>query len=538
MQEPVLLTEFNPALMYAFEPEGSPAQFMGSTTLEDCFFPLVGQHRDVLNAYLYAQNHILPICRQQAVQPITVPQFLGWIKQLHAYIGKTLLSCFNAEAGQYSTEPILRWHQGSMMNQHLLVYFADKHQCKTDNDFVKFLCTEQGGNEREFSEFIALIRKVNKIPDVLLREDFKANLRKQSIIPPEQSHIKGLMILSKLYSLRSMNLLSAAENIIVDKIVKITMEPSKISAAMSDYAAKTLHQMQQMQGCQDLDQIAAFVAESFYQLADIHPFPNANGRVATCLMNIMLRCFNLPSILLRHPGDKSDESSAYSIAIQTIDQSRLALQQLIKKRILAAKIAPFVDLTLEKTITLRIALVDILERIKCRHPSYNLKVSQEDAMEVYFSQQNKDDDSQQMDVTVLLKIWIDMAIQLEKKLDSQLAPIFSLSTRLTTEKKEHLVANLEKLSGCSGWKTNESRGLVVWIEQADKLTATIILEKLQAAGIGKTSLMSRADKKQISVVKCEGINIQKLMQQVALLPSEDAAELSSAAACSASAAKS
>ncbi len=80
---------------------------------------------------------------------------------------------------------------------------------------------------------------------------------------------------------------------------------------------------------ENLDQVSEFLAEMFYQLTEIHPYANANGRTALAMVNIFLRYFNLPSILLRHPGEKDDKKSAYSEAIAQLDKTREPLQQLI-----------------------------------------------------------------------------------------------------------------------------------------------------------------------------------------------------------------
>lgn len=83
---------FNPALVYGFEPEQSQQQIEGSGRYEHTLFPIAGQHVDVLQAYLYAQNTILPLIQDIGIQHITEDMLLEWILTIHKHIGQHLLA--------------------------------------------------------------------------------------------------------------------------------------------------------------------------------------------------------------------------------------------------------------------------------------------------------------------------------------------------------------------------------------------------------------------------------------------------------------
>lgn len=529
MQELDLLTEFNHALVYGFEPEASPAYQLGSRAIPDHLFPLAGQFRDMLKAYLHAQNVILP---HISAQSMNEEQFLSFINQLHGFIGKTLLGFFNLKSGQYTSETIIRWHHGSMIGHYINEYFSGFHQCKDDPSFVAFVCRETGSDRAAFSNFVQLIRTVAAKPEIPLRDDFKKLLESLSALPPHIAHFKGVLMMSKLYSARALNLLSPSENNLVDQIVKICMQPSDIPNAMAQYATWIIQNIPKGRG---VDEISAFLAESFYRLTDIHPFSNGNGRVATCLMNIMLRSFGLPSILLRHPGDKAEATSDYSLAIQTIDQSRLPLQRLIKKRITNAQQSePFCDLELKRTIVNRVALSDVMERIHSKHPKFELQWIM-DQISFEMSKSYAESEGSLLSVDPL-QLGIQIAKKKEKELDNQVRMPFLLGAKLTPSQKIELIKSFEQLSNASGWKTNEAKGLVVWLEksdeseQANKIAATAIGQKLQKAGVAHVIISARSDKKSIWVVKCEQINFQKL--QASLLDSVEEPSLGAAAAYS------
>lgn len=58
------LTEFNEALVYGFEPESSLPSTLRLGTIEETIFTKAPQYTDMLNAYLYAQNTVIPSIKE------------------------------------------------------------------------------------------------------------------------------------------------------------------------------------------------------------------------------------------------------------------------------------------------------------------------------------------------------------------------------------------------------------------------------------------------------------------------------------------
>jgi len=83
------LKEFNPALVYEFDPEASIQQ-LERNTLEYLLHE-TGQYEDMFNAYLYAQDTILPAIAQTSIANITPEQCLNWLNELHFLIARSIV---------------------------------------------------------------------------------------------------------------------------------------------------------------------------------------------------------------------------------------------------------------------------------------------------------------------------------------------------------------------------------------------------------------------------------------------------------------
>ncbi len=230
-------------------------------------------------------------------------------------------------------------------------------------------------------------------------------------------------------------------------------------------------------------------------------------------MNCFLRSFDLPSILLRHPGEKAVDESAYSIAIAHIDISREPLIELIKKRIIDARIQPFSDSTIEQLVRLRIELSEVARRIQQKKPTFDIELITSKVMlntKVY----SEAEELAQTDINaaqvVIAKEMLKIGLCEEKKLDAQLkAPAFCLG-KISPLQRDVLLLNLLKLSEQTGWKVNETNGLITFLECSDRKLAETITSKLSSANFAEVSLMRRADNQEISVIKCEKVNLLKL----------------------------
>lgn len=368
------LKEFNRALVYAFQPEGS---VFGDSSL-DYAQHMTGQHADVLDAYLYAQNEILPTIEKSGISNISSEQLLYWINQIHLRIAKTMaenysLSQIKFKSGEYTTEGILRWHAGKKMQiiffeivQKLAerqatdgeilgtAYLILKHNPELNTSGI---AQEQRANEiRDFLKILLKLHNTQvKIPERLL-------LTLQSTREHDQH---------KFFFYYHQNGFNTQEKTVIEKFVKFGSLPSNIRIAMATYSKELLKKWAQCDK-NNRKEIAKLASFAFYGLVNIHPWFNANGRAATCVQNVVLRSFKKPSILLRYPGEKENSNSLYSRAIAQVDTDSSLLQELIETRIKEAEEKPYQNKLQEQVLQARLSVFNLLNLIKKEFPDYDL----------------------------------------------------------------------------------------------------------------------------------------------------------------------
>ncbi|HFY0601648.1 TPA: Fic family protein [Legionella pneumophila] len=499
------LTEFNHALVYGFEPESSPARLAGSETFEDALFPEAGQHQDMLNAYLYSQDTILPQIKKSGLSHITPEMLIEWVKAIHGFIGKSLMQAYDRKSGEYTDEIIFRWHLGAELGVHFTLYLSDLHECKSPQQLAKFLNKQFEMDYQSALDFIVLLEKIAKDEKYSIHESLKP------FIDYSSPGIKGILVHNKLASAYNLNQLSEKEKITVNKIVKICMFPPLIPEAMNRWARETVDQLHTCDA-RDLKNVSEFLATTFYKLTEVHPFANANGRTATCLINTFLRAFGYPSIVLRHPGERENKDSRYQKAFAEIDSSLLPLIDLIYSRINEAQEKSFENEKLKKLIVLRVALSDLLQETKSKHPQFNITAFQKQVFsspETLFAMQMADETDASIFV---LSMSINKLSQIAKELElsKQKKPTLFSTAVLDSTQINAVIKSLEKISGLGGWKTNAKKGLVTWLELPDMEKAKEIASELETLKVAKITLARRADNK-IPVIKCEEIDCEKLV---------------------------
>ncbi|MBX9703320.1 MAG: Fic family protein [Silvanigrellaceae bacterium] len=516
------LTEFDPAIIYGFQPESSPERHAGSENLKDTLLPESRQYEEILEAYLYAQRVILPILKEKGPL-IEKKQLLEWIKTLHGFMAKTVLGYekldpnkhysqevaeyLKVEPGEYVNKDVLRWHKGNEILGDFVNYFSKNHHCKNDQSFISFLVTTRGLKNNEARDFIKLLHKLETDKSISLSPSQEMGVNTRA--PQFKA---GTLVLNRLTSAYQQSLLTVEERQQVEKIVKICIDPREVPSAMEAYAEKTLAALVACDKA-DLDQVSHFLAESFYDFTGLHPFPNANGRVATCLMNVFLKYFGYESILLRCPGEKQDENSDYSKAIEQIDATRVPLQTHIKKQILLPKEHRFADENLEKLIELRVTLSDVLQRILNKRPSFspdllqNRLYSDKSFMKTLYGL-----NSHQQTV-LFLTAFIKSA---EKEYEA-IVPVQNLAianTALTDKQSEELLAAIKKLSN-SEWKLTRN-GQSLWMQTTDTGLAQEIADRLKTMGTKNTQISRRKDNNAVSVIVCEKSDFPKILKAAEL----------------------
>ncbi|MGQ3890560.1 Fic family protein [Legionella sp. CNM-4043-24] len=364
------LTEFNPALVYSFEPE-APRQYLeNKDKISDSYHFIIGQHVDMLRAYQYAQSVILPYIREHGIQSITPDMLLDWIKQIHREIGRHILESEGLTAGCWSTKDIIRAHAGWDSAQDMLSFMGSipfiQHTSEHYRRYAAHALETYGIPTADTLGFMLLLYKASFLSESILFPSQMVSLVSDSISKGGTN-----LALKKLCAAYNRNMLDAAQKTAIHKIMKICIPPDMLEESMQAFARKTVAGWKSAEAG-DAEKLSEFLAEVFYELTEIHPFPNCNGRTATCLVNIILKSFSVPDILLRLPDEASDLSSSYVRAIKQIDQSRALLASHIKARIEASRITPWKNEALKELIETRVNIANLCFLIKKAHPSYDL----------------------------------------------------------------------------------------------------------------------------------------------------------------------
>ena len=519
------LVEFNQGLVYGFDPEASPNAGVGSPLWEDTFFPSAGQYEDMLSAYLFAQRVLLPEFKKMNEGQFNAENLIQSIKQLHGFIGKTLLDLQNVKSGEYTQQQIMRWNPDMQTDAFLLFILSDKmntHPMLKGQDPTKLLISllenEVHIDSKETLQFIELMKR--------LKDDSSIKIRPSQKVFQELEADASLIAKEKLCVAYLTNKLTQEEKILVKKIVSICMDPQDVPQAMAGFAKET---MLQWQACDKKDPkaVAEFLAEMFFQLTEVHPFGNANGRTATCLMNVFLRSINLPSILMRNPGERDISHSSYCRAFACINETRKPLAEHILQRIKDAQLFPFSNEKLAETIALRCNVVTHLIQIKKNHPQIDINQYQESLNLIFLLPEYKQLTNDEDRSIFILKTMLQFIIKEEKQFDQSAKKIempkinFIGTTVLDTKGKEQLKDNLYCLTNTQGWKINPKNNLEAWIEIPNQVEAERIAVLLKNTKIGTVVVAKRSDNG-TPVVKCSNINLSVLDKEVLLIKEHEA----------------
>lgn len=486
------LKEFSKALVYGFDPEGSPQALSGSIKFKDMGEYQTSQHLDLFAAYLFAQNEILPQIRS-GLDKITPEQITLWLKTIHKSMAKTLLEVYDIRSGEFSQTSVFHWESSAALLDPILLFLSDR--LSMSKEALAKQCTRICSvKEDELIAFIKICQKIAKraIPLSPLQTE---SIKKATIVK------QGSTILSKLQIAYHTDQLSAEEKEAVDRIVRVTLPPESLPKAMQAYSEKFVSQLKKVDAS-NLDSVVDFLAEQFYALTFTHPFPNANGRTATCFMNMFLRAFGYPSILLRYPGERHDETSIYAKAFAQANQNRDALKALIKHRIIQEQNNPYSNPTLEKVIELRVGLLCLFNRIKSNHPTFNVELAHEAGiaqMPHYIAQDTELPDDEKS--ILLLCSLIAYIENIEKNLDEK--------KRMSID-PEDIRAKLITISGQTGWKSYPKHSVFLLENQSEELIRDLAT-RLEAINVAKLTVTRRQDN-QMPVLKVEQVQGRKLLE--------------------------
>lgn len=514
------ITEFNLALIYGFEPEASiksiNPSFKPDQYQVEHLSHGVNQHEDMFIAYYYAQETILKSIREHGIESITTSQILNWIKEIHQRISLALSEDTNNInlSGNYTMQQVIRWHHNPIMGvtiQHHFLGINSKEKM--------YSIAEEYGLEIKIAEnFLQILHDTNNRDDITIFDD-----ERPFIDPYRASPLHpALVATTKLCNAYHQKKLTQDEMVIVDKVMKICCPPSQIPEKMSAFAVKLEAGWKQCDK-NDLNQVAELCRMTFFELTDIHPFFNANGRTATCLINIILRSLGYESILMRNPGDKSNKSSSYSIAMQYIDSNPELLRAHLISRIRDAnnKII-YKNEILEEIIQSRLELTKTCAKFKLYFPLFDLldfwnKTCKEASeVTVLFLKQNQIEYISNEEITILVLAYINLHFstklkELEGRYDEKEVIASIIQRQYSELEKQSCLEKIKDLTGLTQWKSSNHRGLTIILESNDSEYAEEITKSLKKVDAFKVTLKV-SNGPMLFIISINQINPVKLLK--------------------------
>lgn len=321
------LKKFNEALVDHYCPERAlygqvnPQAWFGIRE----FIHAYKQKKDFKKALVHAEDKVLLFIENPNLRSKLKGKHIEqWIKQWHKLAGKSLLKGWGVASGAYIKQIVVRWEKTTEFGIAFGYILNNAHE-KNRRD--ELLCNLFRDAELQvgLKDWLGLIDKAQ---------------RKQFKVPSEYlpSHLKvSEKVMFSIAYARHHGLLSENEQAAVDKVCKFVM-PDLIESKMKSLTSRLAGQFIECDG--QLDNVVHLAATAFRDLTQIHPFPNANGRVSTILLNTILVGFGFPSIVLRTHEDRMDEKSQYNQVVANMDSDLLPLETFIKAKVIKNQLTP------------------------------------------------------------------------------------------------------------------------------------------------------------------------------------------------------
>ena len=488
------ITAFNPAIIYGFEVEESSRGLTAEEQPLHYLLHEIGQREDIFNAYLFAQEIILKKeIAEKGVGNITPQDILRWLNELHTRSARALAKDAGApeEAGQYASSQILRWRKSGNIQQLLQKQFAYEQglrhpqlEGKVGENFVKSIQDEDEDPELA-KQFVAMMHKYFKL-------DIPSSTSQQAYLKKNREHwlkiglLAGhnpVIALSKVESAYHLNLLSAEEKRVFDKLAKVCHPPEDMPALMNDFAV-TLAAAWNKCDKTNLKEVAEVCRMAFFGITDIHPYFNRNGSTATCFANIISVSLTNLSFLMRNPGERNDKSSNYALVIERIDNNPGLLREHILSRLHDAEQGKsFCDDDLKELIDLRFEFIRQCFVFRSEFPK-------EDINAIYFEVKNNIhellieksiedgitpqelkalyDNTNKISVLackIMLTKLSEHLVDLREKAQPPVAASSVVLRTYSPNEKQAIIDKLQSLAGLSGWKAYQTKdGLQILVD--------------------------------------------------------------------------
>ena len=527
------ITEFNPALIYAFEPENSIRNYSEQTQMLQYLTHLVGQYEDMFQAYLYAQDTILKSIREKGVGHITPEEILTWWNGIHERIAFTLAADWGRPelAGRYMDEQVVRWHQGAHVYDILKCQFLFE-QGIAFPDFIHgvgpgFTAELNKANVdlNSAKKFVAMLHKYSKL-DLRLTDSAKSELSRIN----QSLEYQAVVAVVKVISAYHLNLLDSEERQALEKLAKVCCQPEEIPGKMKAFATK-LAEAWNTCDKNNLEAVAELCRNEFAEGTDIHPVFNCTGRAATCLENVISVSLGRGSFLMRHPGEKTDPTSTYAQAIEHIDTRPELLRMHILSRLTDVdRGVTYENETLKRRTEFMFDIVKRCAEIKAEFPEDDVQKSLQiclglagDNFAKQIKEQKQDPNSftQEEKVTIIFNLTIKLLSfrqttlrEAKQKASTPASPV--IQRQYSAEEKQAILAKLESLTGLTGWKAYTIKNELQILLEMDTAEHSIALAKV----LNRTAAV-KAEQKFIAATQKPVVLLQNIhperLAEVALL---------------------
>jgi len=477
------LTEFNHALVYTLVAD----EPIVSTDRGHIEFIMYGasQQQGMYQAYLYAQNSILPRIKEVGLAGITPQQILIWMDEIHLRAATSLVETphknINIYAGRPSPAQVTIWHEGGDFRAQIYKLIANNKNVNLKS--------------KDLTQFIKILFTVRD-------QEIKTPADQECFIDDSIAE-KTMLKLSVLY--HTPQGLSENDKMIIDKFIKICRPPSTHDATRLQFAENLLNACRTLNPM-NLDDLSKLAFTVFHGILDGHWYFNGNGRTAVCLMNTLLRAFGRPCIFLKNPAVDNSENN-YNKAMQNLDKEPGLLLQHIKNCLLASQShQDYKNESLAKAVMYRIRLTNTGRTIQLNFPQFKINefyqtvIQEADRLKLFSNE---------------IKVLIFFCEKFNAKLENlnRLKEIAVLPAPIQKQydesEKNEILELLTQLSGKQGWKAYKTNGLTVLLDGIDKDSSLQIIEMLNTSNAAKAELKRNAKTKNL-VIQVTTINLNAL----------------------------
>lgn len=351
------LHDFPANLIMKAQPESSIARLVDqSRKIDDTIYYESMQYVDYFNAYIYAQNNIIG-ANQRDIKSINPLDWLEHIININSFMGHTILATNETKAGEYASEDLVIWSYGADMDVEIEEEIIKNPQLNIQI-FSSHIAHKYGVPELDIREFLELT-----IPVYLSSSGAMASSGLEFI----KQYKPFYKVISKFFN----NICDEEQKIKILKIARPTNH-TDIHTKMLWLADKIYNRLQNIT-TNHATLIPELSAEIGLDLILIHPFANANGRTALCLMNTLFVAFNLPCITFGTSNEVNNPNNTFFKIITAPHPNPNDFISFIQQRLKLNEFSePLVDDLSQRILKLRIDFCILYKKIKNNYQAFKV----------------------------------------------------------------------------------------------------------------------------------------------------------------------